>query len=215
MISNNMLRIHVINVGHGDSILVEFPDTAACLLRFGLVDAGGEDRNTRTKTRDYINTFINYRLERAPTTAAADPNAHDYEFEFICLSHPHADHLYGMMDVLEHFCDTSIPVAMRPKQFWDCGFRYNTVGYLEILNYLAAHPEVQFMRVASGTEFHYDETEVLVVAPSIDMRNRYDTYGVDVNDASIVLRITLGNGVAILNDNRPKLPPDTSGSCGH
>jgi beta-lactamase superfamily II metal-dependent hydrolase len=197
MINNDMLRIHVINVGHGDSILVEFPDATAGgrRPRFGLVDAGGEDSQARTKTLDYINTFLTYRLERAPSTA---PTAQDYDFEFICLTHPHADHLYGMMDVLEHFCDTSIPPNMRPRQFWDCGFRYNTVGYLEILNYLAAHPEVQFMRVASGTEFHYDATEVLVVAPSIDMRNRYDTYGVDVNDASIVLRITHGNGVAIL-----------------
>ena len=200
MITNDMLRIHVINVGHGDSILVEFPDATAGggRPRFGLVDAGGEDSQVRTKTRDYINTFISYRLERAPTPAVTDPGAHDYDFEFICLTHPHADHLYGMMDVLERFCDNSIPDNMKPKQFWDCGFRYNTVGYLEILNYLANQDNTQFMRVASGTEFHYDETEVLVVAPSVDIRNRYDTYGVDVNDASIVLRITLGNGVAIL-----------------
>ena len=87
---------------------------------------------------------------------------------------------------------------MWPRQFWDCGFRYNTVGYLELLEFLCEHPDIRFVRVASGTEFHYDAAEVLAIAPSIDMRNRYDTYGVDVNDASIVLRITLGKGVAIL-----------------
>ena len=38
---NDYLRIHVINVGHGDSILVELPDyrIGGRRLRFGLVDA--------------------------------------------------------------------------------------------------------------------------------------------------------------------------------
>jgi hypothetical protein len=197
MIHNNMLRIHVINVGHGDSILVEFPDDTrnGRRPRFGLVDAGGEDRQVSTKTVDYIRTFLQHRLEREPSN---DPDASDYSFEFICLTHPHADHLYGMMPVLTHFCGDTTPPAMKPRQFWDCGFRYNTVSYLSLLAFLEGHPEIQFVRVSSGTEFHFGETVVLAVAPSIDMRNRYDTYGVNVNDASIVLRITLGSGVAIL-----------------
>lgn len=194
---NNLLRIHVVNVGHGDSILVEFPDEVANgrRPRFGLVDAGGEDANVRTKTLDYLLSFLEYRLEGSPSSSS---NAADYAFEFICLTHPHADHLHGMMPVLEHFCANSHPMARRPRQFWDCGFRYNTTGYLMVLDFVSRHPEVQFIRVTSGAEFHYGEAQVLAVAPSIDMRNRYDTYGVDVNDASIVLRVSLGRGVALL-----------------
>lgn len=197
MRDNNILRIHVINVGHGDSILVELPDEMSNgrRPRFGLVDAGGEDAEVRTKTLDYLQSFLEYRLERPPSS---NPDATDYVFEFICLTHPHSDHLYGMMPVLECFCADTFPMAMRPRQFWDCGFRYNTVGYLAVLEFLSQHPEVQFIRVTSGTEFHYNEVEVLTVAPSIDMRNRYDTYGVNVNDASIVLRVSLGRGVALL-----------------
>lgn len=197
MIENNSLRIHVINVGHGDSILVEFPDdvSGARLPRFGLVDAGGEDAQVRDKTCRYIRSFLEYRLE-----LPADSNfaAGAFRFEFVCLTHPHADHLYGMMPVLEHFCAAAMPQDLWPRQFWDCGFRYNSMGYLELLQFLVNHSDVQFMRVSSGTEFHYDETEILVLAPSVDMRNRYDTYGVDVNDASIILRLSLGNGVVIL-----------------
>ncbi len=201
MIRNDRLRIHVINVGHGDSILIELPDSLRDGVRrprIGLVDAGGEDANVRTKTADYIQTFLEYRLEAPPSTAATDPDAEDYIFEFICLTHPHADHLYGMMDVLDQLGGENVPARMHPREFWDCGFRYNTTGYLEILQELAEHPEIQFMRVASGTEFHFGDVEILALAPSIDMRNRYDTYGVSVNDASIVLRITFGNGVAVL-----------------
>ena len=197
MRNNNNLRIHVVNVGHGDSILIEFPDERrnGRRPRFGLVDAGGEDRQVRTKTLEYLRSFLEYRLERQPST---NPDATDYVFEFICLTHPHSDHLYGMMPVLQGFCGDAIPIAMRPKQFWDCGFRYNTVGYLETIEFLSQRNDIQFMRIASGTEFHYDEAEILTIAPSIDLRNRYDTYGVEVNDASIVLRVSLGRGVAIL-----------------
>jgi len=199
MRNNNTLRIHVINVGHGDSILVEMPDKVSNdgrLPRFGLVDAGGEDTEVRTKTLDYLRTFLEYRLERQPSTAE---NASDYLFEFICLTHPHADHLHGMISVLEFFFSDAVPEAMRPKEFWDCGFRYNSMRYLQVLEFLSNHIEdTQFMRVASGTEFHYGETKIMVLAPSIDMRNRYDTYGVEVNDASIVLHVSHGGGVAIL-----------------
>jgi len=37
-----------------------------------------------------------------------------------------------------------------------------------------------------------------VLEPSIDMRNRYDTFGVDPNNASIVLQITFGRSKIIL-----------------
>jgi len=197
MRANNTLRIHVINVGHGDSLLVEMPDEAKTphRPRFGLVDAGGEDAEVKTKTLDYLETFLNYRLERAP---ALNSSAADFLFEFVCLTHPHNDHLHGMQPVLNHYCADTYPAAMRPQQFWDCGFRYNTISYLALLDFLGQHTEVKFIRVTSGTEFHYDEVEVMTAAPSIDMRNRYDTYGVNVNDASIVLRITLGSGVVIL-----------------
>jgi beta-lactamase superfamily II metal-dependent hydrolase len=197
MRNNDNLRIHIINVGHGDSILVEFPDYrepgagGGRKPWFGLVDAGGEDKEVTTKTRDYLNTFLRYRFQ-------GGYDAGDYFFEFICLTHPHSDHLHGMMDVLEGFCRIDLPTAAWPNQFWDSGFRYNTVGYLKILDFLSKKSQVRFMRVSSGTEFHYGDLEVVALAPSVDMRNRYDTYGVHLNDASIVLRFTLGKGVAIL-----------------
>jgi beta-lactamase superfamily II metal-dependent hydrolase len=198
MRENNFLRLHFLNVGHGDAIVCEFPDYINGVERkprFGLIDAGGLDKAIKEKTLDYLNKFIRCRLDRDPST---DPDAEDYIFEFICLSHPHEDHLKGMLPVLEAFCADGVPAKNKPRRFWDCGFRYNTVGYLDILNFLIKHREVQFVRVASGTEFHFDAVEIVVLAPSIDLRNRYDTYGVNVNDASIVLRLSFGGKVAVL-----------------
>jgi len=191
MKNNSQLRIHIVNVGHGDSILVELPDLVEGVTRkprFGLVDAGGSDKDVKNKTLEYLKAFLKYRIE--------DDDS-EYCFEFICLSHPHKDHLFGMMPVLDYFCEDG-PGRYAPRQFWDCGFRYNTTEYLNILKFIVGHPEIQFVRVASATEFHFGDVEVLVLAPSIDLRNRYDTYGVEPNDASIVLRVSFGKGVAIL-----------------
>ncbi len=187
MIKNKNLRLHVVNVGHGDAILIEFPDKKGGGPRFGLVDAGGRGKdNSAEKTLGYLKAFLEYRNEG---------QGYSGEFEFLCLTHPHHDHYYGMLPVLEWAVGAGIP----PTEFWDCGFRYNTLSYLKILKFLCDNADViQFTRVASGTEFHFGPVEVLVLAPSVDLRNRYDSYGVDVNDGSIVLRVRKSGGTAIL-----------------
>jgi beta-lactamase superfamily II metal-dependent hydrolase len=37
-------------------------------------------------------------------------------------------------------------------------------------------------------EWYYGKVQITALAPSIGLRNRYATYGVDMNNASIVLR---------------------------
>ncbi len=200
MPDNHRIRIHVINVGHGDSLLVEFPDGPGGRPRFGLVDAGGEQGLADVKTIRYIETFLRCRLGLADDQDPLTTGDHAFDFEFICLTHPHQDHLYGILEVLEAFYRDGVPIAHRPKQFWDSGFRFNTDAYLAILQFLAQERvTTQFVQVTSGTEFHFADVEVLVLGPSVDLRNRYDTYGVGVNNASIVLRICKQTGpVAVL-----------------
>jgi beta-lactamase superfamily II metal-dependent hydrolase len=204
MIKNSELRFHIINVGHGDAILVELPDRTIDgerYVRFGLVDAGSKENNTEivNKAKDYIKLFLAVRLELDQDPDSIDPtNNLPYIFEFICLTHPHYDHLNGLMPILESFGAENVPHKQKPVEFWDCGFRYNTSSYLEILKYLSDNKDIQFIRVTSGTEFHFDNVEILVLAPSIDLRNRYDTYGVDANNGSIILRFSHKTGVSVL-----------------
>jgi len=61
-----------------------------------------------------------------------------------------------------------------------------------------ADDRILFVRPAAGTEFEFGPVRIFTLGPSLDLRNRFDTYGVDRNNASIVLKVQYRNSVAIL-----------------
>lgn len=76
-----MLRVHIFDVGHGDSILLEFPGGA-----WGVVDC--KDNNPPTQPSSLLR-FLRERNVR--------------RLAFVCLTHPHGDHFSGLPQVLEEF----------------------------------------------------------------------------------------------------------------
>jgi len=72
--------IHVLNVGHGDSIILELPDN-----NWGLVDCF----KTNAGIEPPALTFLKKRQVDRLT--------------FVCLTHPHHDHYHGMLEILEYF----------------------------------------------------------------------------------------------------------------
>jgi competence protein ComEC len=91
------MRIHVIDVGQADSILLEFKNAAV------LIDAGGESTGD-TRDRDHLvsqlKTFFAGRPDLANTLYA------------VIISHAHIDHTKLLMDVLQNF---------KVKLFYDGG----------------------------------------------------------------------------------------------
>ncbi|MBN2000835.1 hypothetical protein JW935_25015, partial [candidate division KSB1 bacterium] len=73
-------------------------------------------------------------------------------------------------------------------EFWDSGFRHNSNIYRTILTTLKSK-SIPTIRASSGMERYIGNVSITVLAPSILLRNRYATYGVDMNNASIVLRL--------------------------
>jgi len=153
------LLIGVLNVGFGDSIVIRFPK-AGDAYPVGVVVCCDSKK---------MKSFIE------------DITGGNFAVEFICATHPHADHIRGIDSLLK---DTSCS----PREFWDSGFRHNSTTYRRILTTLK-DKGIRTIRASSGMERYIGTVSITVVAPSISLRNRYATYGVDMNNASIVLRL--------------------------
>lgn len=103
------------------------------------------------------------------------------ELRFVCATHPHIDHIRGLEEILGAY-------SGNVGEFWDSGFRFTSKTYNGIIKEVERQT-IQFIRPTSGLETFIKGVRVTVLSPSIMLRNRYDTYGVDPNNASIVLRL--------------------------
>jgi beta-lactamase superfamily II metal-dependent hydrolase len=157
------LVIHVLNVGFGDNVLIEFPADGTGLRSYGLVDC-----HHSTKTRRYLKKLMDLRPGQS-------------QLAFLCATHPHLDHISGIRPFL-------VSNLYRPREFWDSGFRHNSQTYLRILETLLVEG-IKMVRVSAGMEWYFGKVQVTALAPSVALRNKYATYGVDMNNASIVLRL--------------------------
>jgi beta-lactamase superfamily II metal-dependent hydrolase len=159
-IATDELVIHFLNVAFGDNIVVELPADRDGKRSYGLVDC-----KDSAKTLDYLGKLMPGGPER---------------LAFVCATHPHFDHISGIPDIIES--------PYYPYEFWDSGFRHNSNTYSNILMGVL-DKNIRMVRVSSGMEWYFSHVRITALSPSILLRNRYATYGVDMNNASIVLRI--------------------------
>jgi beta-lactamase superfamily II metal-dependent hydrolase len=161
------LSVHILNVGDGDSIVVELPEEASSRSHLVI------DCYIGNKTIEYLKKLDAKRLK------------------LVVATHPHLDHIAGLLSVLKAFPNNV-------EQFWDSGFRHTSNTWYELMDYLKNKPEILFLRPTSGLSTLMSGVEITVLAPSIYLRNRYGTYGVNINNASIVLKLTYAEHSAIL-----------------
>lgn len=110
----------------------------------------------------------------------------------VVATHPHYDHIAGLRSVMKEF-------PRQIEQFWDSGFRHNSVTWHNLAEYITdTEKDALFLRPTSGLFTTFNNVKVTVLAPSIYLRNRYDSYGVNINNASIVLKFEYGGKSIIL-----------------
>jgi beta-lactamase superfamily II metal-dependent hydrolase len=161
------LAIFILNVGDGDAIVIRFPEEGG-RTTLGVIDSFKGDKSVA--------------LIQALKPPAPAPTP---RIRFVCATHPHFDHIAGLRKVLTTF-DAQV------DEFWDSGFRFTSTTYRGLIEEVERQGKasgLRLVRPTSGVEFFHAGALITILSPSIALRNRYDTYGVDLNNASIVTKI--------------------------
>lgn len=162
------LSVHILRVGDGDSIIIELP------------------KKDGERGHIMVDCYQTEKTKRYVSDLGVQV------FRLVVATHPHRDHILAMENVLSTFIG---PV----EQFWDSGFRHTSGIWDSLINYiLNDRKETIFMRPTSGLSTIIDDVEITVLAPSISLRNRYDTFGIDINNSSIVLKLVYADRTIIL-----------------
>lgn len=159
----------LVNIGDGDTQLLLMPERARGGRRAVVVDVGATD-----KLPKLVEAL-------AATTVLADPG--DYLFPLVVATHPHNDHIAGMPEFLDRFKE-------RIRELWEPGYYHTNSAYIEMMRALEdADGMIQHTQPTSGTTRYIGKVRIQVLAPSISIRNRFDSYGVNLNNASLALRV--------------------------
>ncbi len=141
------LIVHFIDVGQGDAILIDLNQTEI------LIDGGGRSPGIVS----YLNNYV------------------DGSLEVVIATHPHADHIGGLIEVLNDF---------QVDQIWHNGDTYTSQTYAEFMT--AVQSEGAEIHIAKRGDFIYSgELSFTIYNPYV--------LGSETNNNSIVLSLSYGD----------------------
>jgi beta-lactamase superfamily II metal-dependent hydrolase len=163
----------LLNVGDGDTQLILLPRDP--------------EEDGRTRQAMVVDVATNDKLPALVETLAEhsllpERQGKD-EFPIVVGTHPHDDHIGGMPQFLSWFGDHIV-------EYWDSGYYHPTSAYLETMVQLEKlKKRVIVTQPTSGMSRFIGTVKISAVAPGVGLRARYDTLGVNINDASIALKL--------------------------
>ena len=192
------LSVTVIDVGWGDAILVESVDDGGA-RRFGLVDCNDYEYLRSTLI------FVKRRLERLGI---------DYEqvkpvFEWVLLTHGHADHARGLKRMMATFGTRNF---WYPKSVESTTYG-SLLAYANRSPLVAHHQAVDRTKVFDSPAVSFGDVGLAVLWPDHD---QVDT--ANENNNSVVLALTLDTVTFVLTGDAeagnwpaivPRVPPTT------
>ncbi len=150
----------LLNVGDGDTQLVLLPENRD--IRQALV----VDVATERKLPDLMDAL-----------ASAGLFPEGSRFSVVVGTHPHEDHIGGIAEFIDRFGELV-------DEYWEPGYYHPTTAFFEAMRALEDRG-IKQLQPTSGTTRFLGTGKVTVLAPAIGLRNRFDSYGIEINNASI------------------------------
>lgn len=147
-------RVWFLDVGQGDSSYIEMPDGKDALID------GGPNSKVLTELGQVMPFY-------------------DKELDLVILTHNHADHLNGIVEVLKRY---------NVREMWISGAIHTSDKYLEMLQ-LLKEKNIKTVVVKEGYEKYFDAVKVRVVYPDESYKGVKPE---DQHSATVVTRWTYG-----------------------
>jgi beta-lactamase superfamily II metal-dependent hydrolase len=161
----------LLNVGDGDSQLLLLPlEPGRQRRRAIVVDAGTTGKLTHLMAALAAEDVL---------PPAGGP---DEVCALVVATHPHDDHIEGLPELLRAYGAAGI------GDFWEPGY-YATTGAFAEMMAAVEDCRIRHCEPVAGMVRYIGGVRASVLAPSVALRTAYDTYGVDCNDASLVLKL--------------------------
>jgi beta-lactamase superfamily II metal-dependent hydrolase len=172
-VASTDLVYFLVNVGDGDTQLILLPDSPTG-RRAIVVDCA-----TTKKLPALLADLGDVGLLKQPPPGRP-------LFELVVATHPHEDHIGGMPELLTKFGDL---VA----EFWEPGYFHTGSAYMDMMRVVEdlenAGNGVRHSQPTSGYTRYIGPVQVVVLTPAIWLRNRFDTFGIEINNSSIAMRL--------------------------
>ena len=160
---NPYLKITYLDVGQGNSALIQFPGKERMLI-----DGGGF-------SRDHFDVG---RMVVAPSLWHSKLNRIDY----LVLTHPQADHMNGLRFIASHF---------KPKEFWYNGESVENPSYRELMKILHIKKTKKLLPVDLKGDREISGVKVELLHPPFEGgRKRLMNRSLKLNDNSMVIRLS-------------------------
>jgi len=157
---SNTFKLSVLNVGQGDSIFIQTIDGQNVL-----VDGGPDD------------SVLNQLSQMMPF--------YERHIDAIFLTHPHSDHLFGLIQVLKRY---------QVDKVYLTGVVYTTNDYLEFLN-IIKDKNISSQAVKAGDKISFSNAKITVLWPESDLSGKTIE---NLNDSSLVLSVKADDFTALL-----------------
>ena len=163
------------NVGDADAQVLLLPRSPASGFRRAVVVDAGKAGKLPALIDDLIARGL-MAPDQHPEAAGSIP--------LVVATHPHDDHIAGMAELIDTYRD-----SRRIAEFWDPGYWHTIDAFHDTMSAIGRQSQIVYAQPTSGFRRWIGNAAITVLSPSVQLRNRFDTYGTELNDSSISLRV--------------------------